>query len=221
MRVVSLYLIMVITSHAWAEEIKYVPCSLEVRTLNMILGDRKRTVEIEYRVKSDRPVRTHFINHIFSFKWKDGTETTRRYEDVPHTQYHTEGIYIGRVSAHVSVDLDKMESARISFIRSALHPAYQTKERLRHLDLESIIWPVPDNVDKDNDGFFYLSERPKPSTEFDLNGDGEVGIVDFLIFVDSFGTFCNMATFDARMDYNGNGEIEVGDFLLFAGRFGK
>lgn len=221
MRVVSLCLIMMISSHAWAEEIKYVPCSLKIRTLNMILGDRKRTVEIEYRVKSDQPVRTHFINHIFTFKWKDGTEMTRRYEDMPHTQYHTEGIYIGRVSAHVSVDLDKMESARLSLIHSTLHPAYQTRERLRHLYLESIIWPVLGDVDKDLDGFFYLSERPKPSTEFDLNGDGKVGIVDFLMFVDSFGTFCNMATFDARMDYDGNGEIGIGDFLLFVDRFGK
>ena len=58
-----------------------------------------------------------------------------------------------------------------------------------------------------------------PSPDFD--GDGTVGLSDFLLFVDHFGLSRGDAGYDARYDLDGNGTIGVGDFLIFVNAFGK
>ena len=58
-----------------------------------------------------------------------------------------------------------------------------------------------------------------PTPDFD--GDGIVGISDFLLFVDHFGLTQGDAGYDARYDLDGDGSIGISDFLIFANAFGK
>ena len=59
----------------------------------------------------------------------------------------------------------------------------------------------------------------KPSPDFD--GDGVVGIPDFLLFVDKFGLSQSDEEYEARFDLDGDGIIGIGDFLIFVDAFGK
>ena len=58
-----------------------------------------------------------------------------------------------------------------------------------------------------------------PSPDFD--GDGMVGIPDFLLFVDVFGSSQGDGKYEAKYDLDGNGVIEIPDFLIFVDNFGK
>ena len=60
---------------------------------------------------------------------------------------------------------------------------------------------------------------PAPNSDFD--GDGIVGIGDFLLFVAQFGLRQGDAGYDARFDLDGDGIIGISDFLLFVNDFGK
>ena len=64
-----------------------------------------------------------------------------------------------------------------------------------------------------------LTPTSAPTPDFD--GDGIVGIPDFLLFVDHFGLTQSDAGYDARYDLDENGTIGVGDFLIFVDAFGK
>ena len=58
-----------------------------------------------------------------------------------------------------------------------------------------------------------------PSPDFDRSG--MVGIPDFLLFVDVFGSQIGQDAYDSQYDMNGDGEIGIPDFLLFVDSFGK
>ena len=58
-----------------------------------------------------------------------------------------------------------------------------------------------------------------PSPDFDRSGT--VGIPDFLLFVDVFGSRRGQAQYDAKYDLNVDGEIGIPDFLIFIDRFGQ
>ena len=58
-----------------------------------------------------------------------------------------------------------------------------------------------------------------PSPDFD--GDGEVGISDFLRFVDHYGTSQGDGKYQAKYDLDSNGVIEIPDFLIFVDNYGK
>ena len=62
------------------------------------------------------------------------------------------------------------------------------------------------------------SDTP-PSPDFD--GDGMVGIPDFLQFVNVFGASRGDGTYRPKYDLDGNGVIGVPDFLIFVEDFGK
>ena len=55
----------------------------------------------------------------------------------------------------------------------------------------------------------------------DFDRDGVVGISDFLLFVNHFGTSFGDASYDARYDLDGNGVIGIPDFLIFVNSFGS
>ena len=59
--------------------------------------------------------------------------------------------------------------------------------------------------------------QPNP----DFNGDGTVGISDFLLFAEQFGLSQGDAEYDGRYDLDGDGSIGIGDFLIFVEDFGK
>ncbi len=54
----------------------------------------------------------------------------------------------------------------------------------------------------------------------DFDGNGNVNIADFLLFMDVFGKSSSDVGFDARMDFDGNGNVNIADFLLFVDVFG-
>ena len=64
-----------------------------------------------------------------------------------------------------------------------------------------------------------LSASTAPSPDF--NGDGKVGIADFLLFVDQFGNRQGDGKYEAKYDLDGDGLIGIGDFLIFVNDFGK
>ena len=53
----------------------------------------------------------------------------------------------------------------------------------------------------------------------DFDRDGVVGIPDFLLFVNHFGTSFGDASYDAKYDLDGNGVIGIPDFLIFVDNF--
>ncbi len=58
-----------------------------------------------------------------------------------------------------------------------------------------------------------------PSPDFDRSGT--VGIPDFLLFVDAFGSRKGQEAYEAKYDLDVNGEIGIPDFLIFVDSFGK
>ena len=63
-----------------------------------------------------------------------------------------------------------------------------------------------------------FSQQTGPRADFD--GDGTVGISDFLLFISHFGSAVGQANYDARYDLDGDGQIGIGDFLIFTQDFG-
>ena len=55
----------------------------------------------------------------------------------------------------------------------------------------------------------------------DFDGDGQVGFLDLLLFVDAFDSREGQENYDAKYDLNSNGEIDFPDFLLFIDNYGK
>ena len=55
----------------------------------------------------------------------------------------------------------------------------------------------------------------------DFNGDGQVGIADFLTFVQAFGTHRGQENFDPKFDLDNDGTVGISDFLIFVNAFGK
>ena len=58
-----------------------------------------------------------------------------------------------------------------------------------------------------------------PSPDFD--GNGVVGFLDFLQFINVFRASRGDGTYEAKYDLNGNGVIDFPDFLLFVDNYGK
>ena len=63
------------------------------------------------------------------------------------------------------------------------------------------------------------TNQAAPSPDFD--GDGMVGIPDFLLFVDRFGSMRGDEKYEAKYDLDGDGMIGIPDFLIFVDNFGK
>ena len=64
-----------------------------------------------------------------------------------------------------------------------------------------------------------LQVSAAPSSDFD--GDGMVGISDFLLFVNHFGLNRGDAGYDAKYDLDSNNGIGISDFLIFVNNFGS
>ncbi len=58
-----------------------------------------------------------------------------------------------------------------------------------------------------------------PSPDFDRSG--MVGVPDFLLFVDVFGSRSGQDRYEAKYDLDVDGEIGIDDFLIFSDSFGK
>ena len=64
-------------------------------------------------------------------------------------------------------------------------------------------------------------EVPIDSVTSDFDGDGQVGLEDFFLFVEKFGTMEGEPTFDASFDLVKDGTVDFNDFFVFAGQFGR
>ena len=67
---------------------------------------------------------------------------------------------------------------------------------------------------------YVTPSTPTSDPTSDFNGDGTVGISDFLQFVEQFGFSQGDAGYEARFDLDGDGVIGIGDFLIFVNSFG-
>ncbi len=74
----------------------------------------------------------------------------------------------------------------------------RVKHHLNHFALRSRLYVIPD-----------------------FDGNGQVGFLDLLLFVDAFDSREGQENYDAKYDLNGNGEIDFSDFLLFIDNYGK
>lgn len=108
------------------------------------------------------------------------------------------------------------ESMRLGTIRFSVSDTFQTGQiQLRYARIrrsgqfESFASPV----------VLRFSKHAGPRTDFD--GDGTVGISDFLLFASHFGYAVGHANYDARYDLDGDGRIGIGDFLIFTQDFGQ
>ncbi|MCD6336271.1 MAG: T9SS type A sorting domain-containing protein, partial [Candidatus Latescibacteria bacterium] len=55
----------------------------------------------------------------------------------------------------------------------------------------------------------------------DFNGDGQVNLSDFSLFVGYYGSTAGDADFDSLYDLDGDGKIGLSDFSIFAGNYGS
>ena len=55
----------------------------------------------------------------------------------------------------------------------------------------------------------------------DYDGDGQVGLGDFVKFIAKFGYTRGEAGYDPRFDLDGDGTVGFSDFVIFAGAFGQ
>ena len=108
------------------------------------------------------------------------------------------------------------ESARLGTIRFSVSDTFQTGQiRLRYARIrrsgqfESFANPV------------VLRFSQQGALRADFDGDGSVGISDFLLFTSHFGYAVGHANYDARYDLDGDGQIGIGDFLIFTQDFGQ
>ena len=93
------------------------------------------------------------------------------------------------------------------------------------LVLLAFVYPAATVSDSDNNGAATHAITVEDNTDSaplpDFDGDGTIGIGDFLIFVDVFGSRQGDEKYEARYDLDGNGEIGISDFLIFIQDFGK
>ena len=68
---------------------------------------------------------------------------------------------------------------------------------------------------------YVTPQTPTRAPTPDFDGDGIVGISDFLRFVEHFGFSQSDEGYDARFDLDGDSVIGIGDFLIFVDNFGK
>ncbi len=108
------------------------------------------------------------------------------------------------------------ESVRLGTIRFRVSDTFQTGQiRLRYARIrrsgqfESFANPV------------VLKFSQQGALRADFDGDGSVGISDFLLFTSHFGYAVGHANYNARYDLDGDGQIGVGDFLIFVQDFGQ
>ena len=68
-----------------------------------------------------------------------------------------------------------------------------------------------------------LSDIPVvvPSLVGDFNGDNEVGLSDFVLFLDAFGATTSSPDWDTTFDLDNDEEIGLSDFVIFLDNFGR
>ena len=190
-----------------AEEIKYVPCSLEVKKVyNLQEDDSNRTILLYFRIQGEQSVENVWVNQWYLLTNKDGSTERYRNESRPHT-LHGVDKNKGTLSAFVAFDSDVVKTIHLESLfvaQSAGSSPFVLFDSPEALILMHQIYPV---------------QLVEPSP--DINSDGIVNIQDFILFAEGFGASCGMLNFNSRMDFDRDGTIGIGDFLIFTEHFGK
>ena len=86
---------------------------------------------------------------------------------------------------------------------------------------EMSVWDKAQNILRENftEIIRFVIQDALVSSDFD--GDGQVDIADFLLFVEVFGTQSGQENFDPKYDLDNNGIVDFTDFLIFVDSFGK
>ena len=86
---------------------------------------------------------------------------------------------------------------------------------------EMSVWDKAQNILRENftEIIRFVIQDALVSSDFD--GDGQVDITDFLLFVEVFGTQSGQENFDPKYDLDNNGIVDITDFLIFVDSFGK
>lgn len=104
--------------------------------------------------------------------------------------------------------------------------------------IEDIVFTLPDNSDKlnislnstssrnivdgnDTNDWFTIYPFSIQAPQADFDGDGNIGLSDFISFAGHFGATQGSPNFDSKFDLNGDGNIGLSDFLVFVSRFNK
>ena len=101
-------------------------------------------------------------------------------------------------------------------------------------DLIQLIFPISDLMVGDTvsilgfpisgtaiQALIVIRQAPSQTRSADLDGDGDVGFSDFLLFTAAFGTSEGVPGYNAAADLDGDGTVAFSDFLIFANAFGK
>ncbi len=188
-------------------EIKYVPCSIEVRKIyNLQEDDSNRTILIYFRIQGAQSVENVWVNQWYLITNKDGSTKRYREESRPHTLIGVEqnkGILSGFVPFDSAI-VKTIHLKALFVAQSAGVSPYLPDDSPKALVLMHQIYP---------------EQLVEPSP--DLNNDGIVNIQDFILFAEGFGASCGMLNFNSRMDFDRDGTIGIGDFLIFTEHFGK
>ena len=108
-------------------------------------------------------------------------------------------------------------SVRLGTIRFRVSDAFQTGQiRLRYARIRR-----SGQFEVFADPVVLRFSQPGGGLRTDFDGDGSVGISDFLLFVSHFGSAVGHANYDARYDLDGDGQIGIADFLIFVQDFGQ
>ena len=108
-------------------------------------------------------------------------------------------------------------SARLGTIRFRVSDTFQTGQiRLRYARIRR-----SGQFEVFADPVVLRFSQPGGGLRTDFDGDGLVGISDFLLFVSHFGSAVGHANYDARYDLDGDGQIGIADFLIFVQDFGQ
>ena len=204
-----LFLLIMLTTNLFGQEIKYNPCSMDI--VNRI----ENVVYVNFKVHSNKLHNREWFSIWFKAIYQDTTIYHYR-EIMPHTTYsHANGSLVG-VSHNVRAKYVFRLQTYLQFtrvgLRAFLLESIESKN-MGKLMFNFFVWPEP-------------TWRPRhaniPSNKLkDLDVDGVVGFSDFLIFVQHYGTICDMSTYYHNADFDGNGVVGFSDFLLFSQEFGN
>ncbi len=190
-------------ANVFASDVKFIPCSVEIRKIyNLQEDDSGRTLLLYFQMLSDNDISDLWVGQWYLITNKDGSTERYYVEEIPHTIYNDPKGQRGIWGSFVPFYFDKAETIHLVSMESVY------SDRLKRLEFMYQVYPEQ----KEDDDF---------PTRTDINLDGVVNILDFLLFVDAFGSSCGMLKYDRSMDYNRDGVIDIADFLVFAKDFGK
>jgi len=116
----------------------------------------------------------------------------------------------GSISGNITVVAVDKTSGSVTFAKGYVVPNFLTQK----FGLNVGVLPNPLSVDLQGGNSWILTRS------LDINGDGQVNIVDLAFCAARFGSSIGGTNYDARADFNADGSVNIVDLVLVAGAFG-